>query len=204
MLFRSNSKLGPANLFCWAHQIASAMEFVSARKVIHSDLATRNVLLASLDCVKLTDFGLSRRLYDNYTYIKTGTDPLPWKWLDHDALRFHMFTTWTDVWSFGICLWEMWTLGEVPYPGILTPGCQDFLPRLLEGLHPSRPEGVSDELYAVMLMCWNPSKMERPTFSWLKETLAGLIRKEGYGHLGGKGKEELDGFGYLLPREYSK
>lgn len=114
------SEVSVTTFLRWSHQIASAMEYVSAKNVIHADLAARNVLLVSLDQVKVSDFGLSRKLYQEMgAVLHDKHTPLPWRWMAPESLKHLVFSAESDVWSFGITVWEIFSLAEVPYHGIV-------------------------------------------------------------------------------------
>jgi len=131
-------------LFQWAYELTSAMAYLETKKVIHGDLATRNILLNSNYESKLTDFGLSRRLYEYTDYIRTSKDPLPWRWMPSESLAQMNFSTKSDVWSYAITLWEIFTLGDIPYAGL---SYTTEFPQLLdEGLRLPKPDLASDEL----------------------------------------------------------
>lgn len=109
-LWRSNYGMdykGPArsvctsDLVCWSFQVARGMDYLSSRKVLHGDLAARNILLAEDNIVKICDFGLARSMYKNDNYKKKGEAPLPFKWLALESISDHVFSTYSDVWAFG-------------------------------------------------------------------------------------------------------
>jgi hypothetical protein len=155
------------DLLLWAYQIARAMEYLNTKKVIHGDLATRNVLLSERGCCKITDFGLSRKLYDYANYVKTNQEPLPWRWMAYESLGEFTFSSKSDVWSFGVVLWELFCLAEIPYPGMNW--TTEFVDQLGRGLRLAQPKYASNELYALMGECWRLDPELRPSFQTLKE-----------------------------------
>jgi len=128
----------------WSKQIAEGMEYLGSRKVIHGDLAARNILLDEKRIVKITDFGLSRQLYDYNDYIKKQQEPLPWRWMALESLKYMTFSVHSDVWSFGVTLWEIFSLGEIPYPGCAW--TLDFVDDLEEGLRMGKPKYAAPEM----------------------------------------------------------
>lgn len=108
-----NSNLISDYLHQWCQNIAHAMEYLASKQVVHGDLATRNILLCRNLNAKLCDFGLSRRMYEYTSYLKSNVEPLPWRWMAPESLLHWEFNEKTDVWAFGITVWEICTFGNL-------------------------------------------------------------------------------------------
>ncbi|ODM92340.1 Fibroblast growth factor receptor 1 [Orchesella cincta] len=146
----------------FSSEIACGMEYIASRKVVHADLSARNVLLDSQNVCKIGDFGLARNLYEYLEYVKTSHEPLPWKWMAYESLTKMEFTSKSDVWSFGVTLWEIFSLGNVPYAGLRW--TESFGEEIRKGLRPSCPQYATSKIYAKMADCWKLKAEDRPTF----------------------------------------
>ncbi|CAK6956104.1 vascular endothelial growth factor receptor 2 [Scomber scombrus] len=162
------------DLICYSFQVAKGMEFLSSRKCIHRDLAARNILLSENNVVKICDFGLARDVYKDPDYVRKGDARLPLKWMAPETIFDRVYTTQSDVWSFGVLLWEIFSLGASPYPGVCID--ESFCRRLKEGTRMRPPEYATNEIYQTMLDCWLDRPTDRPTFAELVEHLGNLLQ----------------------------
>lgn len=147
--------------------------FLEKNRIVHRDLAARNVLLSDHHTTKICDFGLSRDVYEQNLYQKSNRgDPMPVKWMALESLKHRIYTTQSDVWSFGVLLWEIMMLGECPYPTISSSRLYEVLCR---GYRMPRPTLCCNTLYEVMLACWQPNPANRPKFGTIKNTIDGIM-----------------------------
>ncbi|XP_075384068.1 tyrosine-protein kinase ABL2 isoform X11 [Tenrec ecaudatus] len=148
-------------LLYMATQISSAMEYLEKKNFIHRDLAARNCLVGENHVVKVADFGLSR-LMTGDTYTAHAGAKFPIKWTAPESLAYNTFSIKSDVWAFGVLLWEIATYGMSPYPGIDLSQVYDLLEK---GYRMEQPEGCPPKVYELMRACWKWSPADRPSFA---------------------------------------
>ncbi|XP_043559073.1 mast/stem cell growth factor receptor Kit-like [Chiloscyllium plagiosum] len=160
------------DLQTFSYQVATGMDFLSSRNCIHRDLAARNVLLTKGRIAKICDFGLARDIMNDSNYVVKGNARLPVKWMAPESIFDCVYTVQSDVWSYGILLWEIFSLGSSPYPGI--PVDSRFYKLIRSGFQMDRPSSATPELYDIMTKCWNLEPTDRPTF----DQIVKLINKQ--------------------------
>uniref|UniRef100_A0A8D3BG32 Tyrosine-protein kinase receptor Tie-1 n=1 Tax=Scophthalmus maximus TaxID=52904 RepID=A0A8D3BG32_SCOMX len=159
------STLTSQQLLQFAVDVATGMHYLSDKQFIHRDLAARNVLVGDNLVAKIADFGLSR---GEEVYVKKTMGRLPVRWMAIESLNYSVYTTKSDVWSFGVLLWEIVSLGGTPYCGMT---CAELYEKLPQGYRMEKPKNCDDEVYELMKQCWRDRPYERPPFSQISVQL---------------------------------
>ncbi|XP_061670524.1 focal adhesion kinase 1-like isoform X2 [Syngnathoides biaculeatus] len=163
-----------ATLILFAHQLSTALSYLESKRFVHRDIAARNVLVSSIDCVMLGDFGLSRYMEDS-SYYKASKGKLPIKWMAPESINFRRFTSASDVWMFGVCMWEILMYGIKPFQGVKN---NDVIGRIENGERLAMPPQCPPTLYSLMTKCWSYDPSKRPRFTELKTQLSTILEEE--------------------------
>uniref|UniRef100_A0A8C5QBC6 receptor protein-tyrosine kinase n=1 Tax=Leptobrachium leishanense TaxID=445787 RepID=A0A8C5QBC6_9ANUR len=164
------------DLLNFSLQVAQGMSFLAEKSCIHRDVAARNVLVTQGRIAKICDFGLARDVENDSNYVVKGNARLPVKWMAPESIFDCIYTVQSDVWSYGILLWEIFSLGRSPYPGILVD--RKFYKMVKDGYKMDCPDYAPLEIYHIMKACWALEPTQRPTFNEISD----LINKQ-MGHM---------------------
>ncbi|EFA06030.2 Focal adhesion kinase 1-like Protein [Tribolium castaneum] len=174
-LQNNKDDLDLATLLLYAFQLSTALSYLESKKFVHRDIAARNVLVSSHTSVKLGDFGLSRSMNDDQSYYKASKGKLPIKWMSPESINFRRFTIASDVWMFGVCMWEILMYGIKPFQGVKN---NEVLTKIENGERLALPPNCPPRLYSLMSQCWSYEPSKRPSFKEIKEILNEILLEE--------------------------
>ncbi|KAK9499252.1 hypothetical protein O3M35_002321 [Rhynocoris fuscipes] len=168
--------IGSKPLLNWCHQIARGMAYLEEKRLVHRDLAARNVLVQTPSCVKITDFGLAKLLDINEDEYRAEGGKMPIKWLAPECIQLRTFTHKSDVWAFGVTIWELLTYGGKPYENV---PAREVLELLEKGDRLPQPNICTIDVYVLMIKCWMKDAESRPSFKELADEFAKMARDPG-------------------------
>lgn len=161
-------ELGHSDLLTIAQQIAAGMVYLSERKFVHRDLATRNCLIDNQMVVKIADFGLSHKIYLQDYYKGDEHDAIPIRWMPLESILYNKYTCESDVWAFGVCLWEIFSFALQPYFGMTH---EEVVKYVKEGSVLNCPENTPLVVYNLMRKCWQMKAVDRPSFAIIYQNI---------------------------------
>ncbi|XP_013387866.1 tyrosine kinase receptor Cad96Ca-like [Lingula anatina] len=170
-----SSSLTSRDLMKFALDIANGMMFLSSMSILHRDLAGRNILVAEDRTCKISDFGFAKDVIKSHQYERKTQGRLPVRWMSPEALYDNIFTTQSDVWAYGVLLWEIVTLGSSPYPGM---SAKQVMEAITEGYRMPQPPHCSQDMYNIMLSCWEDNPSSRPLFKAITVSLSDLLSRD--------------------------
>ncbi|XP_059841420.1 protein-tyrosine kinase 2-beta isoform X3 [Hypanus sabinus] len=173
-LTTNKASLDVVTLVDYSWQISKALAYLEGVKVVHRDIAVRNVMVTSPTLLKLGDFGLSRYIEED-NYYKASVTRMPIKWMAPESINFRRFTSASDVWMFGVCMWEILSFGKQPFFWLEN---RDVIGVLERGDRLPKPEMCPPTLYNLMARCWAYEPRERPKFTEIVCSLSDVHQME--------------------------
>jgi len=181
--------LNVSDLINMAINVCSGMIYLGKNNIVHRDLSARNLLVSETDgrfVVKVADLGLSRETADDY-YVATDS-AFPVKWSPPEVIEHRTFTTKSDVWSFGVVMWEIFEFGKVPYSSMSN---SETIASVMKGYRLPQPSNCPNEVYQLMLKCWNINSDERPSFKDLFDQLTAILPSTELNNLNNKTNQNI-------------
>ncbi|KFV17774.1 Tyrosine-protein kinase BTK, partial [Tauraco erythrolophus] len=173
-LRETRRRFQPAELLEMCKDVCEAMEYLESKQFLHRDLAARNCLVNDQGIVKVSDFGLSRYVLDD-EYTSSMGSKFPVRWSPPEVLLYNKFSSKSDVWAFGVLMWEVYSLGKMPYERFNN---SETTEHVIQGLRLYRPQQASEQVYAIMYSCWHEKAEERPTFAALLGSILDMTDEE--------------------------
>ncbi|KAH8863258.1 Focal adhesion kinase 1, partial [Schistosoma japonicum] len=170
-LISKKNELTMTQLLTYSYQIVTALACLESKRCVHRDIAARNILVSRPDCVKLADFGMSIILTDKNEFQVEQGQKMPIKWMAPESLHQRRFSSASDVWMFGVCIWEIMSKGIKPFSNLTN---AEAIEQIARGVRLKRPDKCPHDLYEILLQCWNSNPTLRPTFSMLKPRIREL------------------------------
>ncbi|KAG9478082.1 tyrosine-protein kinase BTK [Eleutherodactylus coqui] len=172
-LKESRSRMGRGDLLSMCSNVCAAMNYLEAKQFLHRDLAARNCLVAEDGTVKVSDFGLSRYVLDD-EYTSSLGSKFPVRWSPPEVLLYSKFSSKSDVWSFGVLMWEIFTFGKMPYERFNN---SEIVDQVIKGVRLYRPQLATEKVYSVMVSCWEEKADDRPSFRNLQATILEIMEE---------------------------